>query len=209
MTVTRDGKTVQEQQQVQKTRWYWTNGHHTGDYDDVLVYATRSIPTNISAESLSVRHEQLVPYQPQYLSGWSAESYQVPLAEAWPIGRDIIYSEERRACDSEVPGDTHRNLGVESQLSDLTFKHVLLPVWVASYRYHDKTFRFMINGQTGRVEGEKPISWIKVTIAVVLAMMIIGLLIYLFSRIRFCAKWRVVDVARVGHAATAGARCRC
>jgi hypothetical protein len=55
-------------------------------------------------------------------------------------------------------------------------------VWVASYRYHNKTFRFMINGQTGRVDGEKPISWIKVTIAVVLEMVIIGVLLYLFSR---------------------------
>lgn len=182
VTVVRDGKTVREQQQVQKIRWYWTNGHHASDYDDVLVYATRSIPTNILQKVYPYDTKQLVPYQPQYLSGWSAESYQVPLAEAWPIGRDIIYQHERSACDSEVPGDTHRNLGVNTQLSDLTFKHVLLPVWVASYRYHDKTFRFMINGQTGRVEGEKPISWIKVTIAVVLAIVIIGVLIYLFSK---------------------------
>jgi hypothetical protein len=182
VTVVRDGKTVQEQQQVQKIRWYWTNGHHTGDYDDVLVYATRSIPTNILQKIYPYDTKQLMPYQPQYLSGWSAESYQVPLADAWPIGRDIIYQYERSACDSEVPGDTHRNLGVSTQLSALTFKHVLLPVWVASYRYHNKTFRFMINGQTGRVDGEKPVSWIKVTIAVVLAVVIIGLLIYLFSR---------------------------
>jgi len=182
VTVTRDGKQVQEQQQVQKTRWYWTSGHHRGDYDDVLVYATRSIPTNILQKIYPYDTSQLVAYQPQYLSGWSAESYQVPLAEAWPIGRDIIHTEETRACDSEVPGDTHRSLSVESQLSALTFKHVLLPVWVASYRYHGKTFRFMINGQTGRVDGEKPISWIKVTIAVVLAIIIIGILLYLFSK---------------------------
>ncbi len=182
VTVVRDGKTVREQQQVQKIRWYWTSGHHRDDYDDVLVYATRSIPTNLLQKIYPYDTKQLMPYQPQYLSGWGAESYQVPLAEAWPIGRDIIYQHERSACDNEVPGDTHRNLGVSTQLSDLTFKHVLLPVWVASYRYHNKTFRFMINGQTGRVDGEKPISWIKVTIAVVLAVVIIGLLIYLFSR---------------------------
>ena len=182
VTVTRDGKQVREQQQVQKTRWYWTNGHHTGDYDDVLVYATKSIATNILQKVYPYDTKQLVPYQPQYLSGWSAESYQIPLAEAWPLGRDIIYQHERSACDSEVPGDTHRNLSVSSQLSNLTFKHVLLPVWVESYRYHDKTFRFMINGQTGRVEGEKPISWIKVTIAVVIAVVVIGLLIYLISK---------------------------
>ena len=148
----------------------------------MLVYATRSIPTNILQKVYPYDTQQLMPYQPQYLSGWSAESYQVPLAEAWEVGKNTIYQHERSACDSEVPGDTHRNLSVSTQLSDLTFKHVLLPVWVASYRYRDKTFRFMINGQTGRVEGEKPISWIKVTIAVVLAVVIIGLLIYLFSR---------------------------
>jgi len=180
--VERDGKQVREQQQVQKTRWYWTSGHHRGDYDDVLVYATRSIPTNILQKIYPYDTSKLVAYQPQYLSGWSAESYQVPLAEAWPIGHDVINNEENRACDSEVPGDTHRNLSVESQLSALTFKHVLLPVWVASYRYHGKTFRFMINGQTGRVDGEKPISWIKVTIAVVLTIIIIGILLYLFSK---------------------------
>jgi predicted RNA-binding Zn-ribbon protein involved in translation (DUF1610 family) len=182
VTVVRDGKTVREQQQVQKIRWYWTNGHHAGDYDDVLIYATRSIPTNILQKVYPYDTKQLVPYQPQYLSGWSAESYQVPLAEAWPLGRDIIYQHERSACDSEVPGDTHRNLNVSTQLSALTFKHVLLPVWVASYRYHAKTFRFMINGQTGRVDGEKPISWIKVTIAAVIVLLIIGLAIFLYTK---------------------------
>jgi hypothetical protein len=120
-----------------------------------------------------------MPYQPQYLSGWMP-SHILPLAEAWPIGRDIIYQHERGACDNEVPGDTSRL--ASARRFDLTFKHVLLPVWVASYRYHNKTFRFMINGQTGRVEGEKPISWIKVTIAVVIAIAVIGLLIYLFTR---------------------------
>lgn len=180
--VTRDGKQVQEQRQVQKTRWYWTNGHHAGDYDDVLVYATKSIATNLLQKIYPYDTKALMPYQPQYLSGWGAESYQIPLAEGWPLGRDIIYNHERSSCDGEVPGDTHRNLSVSTQLSKTTFKHVLLPVWVASYRYRDKTFRFMINGQTGRVEGEKPVSWIKVTIAVVLAVVIIGLLIYLFSK---------------------------
>ena len=182
VTVVRDGKQVTEQQQVQKIRWYWTHGQHAGDYDDVLVYATRSIATNILQKVYPYDTKQLVPYQPQYLSGWSAESYQIPLVEACPIGRDIIYQHERNSCDAEVPGDTHRNLSVNTQLSHVTFKHVLLPVWVASYRYHNKTFRFMINGQTGRVDGEKPISWIKVTIAVVIAIVLIGLLLYLFSR---------------------------
>lgn len=182
VTVMRDGRQEREQRQVQKIRWYWTNGHHSGDYDDVLVYATKSIALKILQKIYPYDTQQLVAYQPQYLSGWGAESYQIPLAEAWPLGRDIMYTHEHSACDGEVPGDTHRNLSVSTQLSDATFKHVLLPVWVASYRYRDKTYRFMINGQTGRVDGEKPISWIKVTIAVVIVLVILGLALYLYSR---------------------------
>jgi hypothetical protein len=116
------------------------------------------------------------------LSGWSAESYQIPLTEAWGLGKDILYNDERSACDREVPGDTHRNLNVNTQLSKLTYKHVMLPVWVASYRYRDKTYQFMINGQNGKVEGQKPISWIKVAIAVVIAIIIIGVILYLVSK---------------------------
>ncbi len=182
VTVVRDGKQVREQQQVQKIRWYWTRGHHSGDYDDVLVYATRSIDLKILQKIYPYDTQKLLAYKPDFLAGWSAESYQIPLAEAWPLGRDILYNHERSACDSLVPGDTHRNLSVSTDLSQLTYKHVLLPVWVASYRYNNKTFQFMINGQTGRVQGEKPISAIKVAIAVVVALIIIGVVVYLISQ---------------------------
>jgi DNA-directed RNA polymerase subunit RPC12/RpoP len=182
VTVTRDGKQVREQQQVQKVRWYWTSGHHSGEYDDVLVYATRSINLKILQKIYPYDTQKLLTYKPDFLAGWSAEAYQIPLAEAWPLGRDILYNHEHSACDSLVPGDTHRNLSVSTDLSQLTYKHVLLPVWVASYRYNNKTFQFMINGQTGKVQGEKPISAIKVAIAVVVALIIIGIVLYLISK---------------------------
>jgi DNA-directed RNA polymerase subunit RPC12/RpoP len=182
VTVTRDGKQVREQQQVQKVRWHWTSGHHAGDYDDVLVYATRSINVKILQKIYPYDTKKLLAYKPDFLAGWGAESYQISLAEAWPLGRDLIYSGERSACDALVPGDTHRNLSVSSDLSQLTYKHVLLPVWVASYRYNNKTFQFMINGQNGKVQGEKPISWIKVAIAVVIAVVVIGVIAYLISQ---------------------------
>jgi predicted Zn-ribbon and HTH transcriptional regulator len=182
VTVTRDGKTVREQQQVQKIRWQPSSGHHAGNYDDVLVYATRSINVKILQKIYPYDTQKLLAYKPDFLAGWSAESYQIPLVEGWGLGKDILYSRERSACDSEVPGDTHRNLNVSTQLSNLTYKHVLLPVWVASYRYRDKAYQFMINGQSGKVEGQKPISWIKVTIAVVIAIIVIGLILFLVSK---------------------------
>ena len=180
--VTRDGKQVQETRQVQKTRWWPSSGHRADDHDDVLAYATSSIDVKILEKIYPFDTKKLAPYNPSYLSGWGAESYRISLAQAWDLGQSIINREQYGRCGRDVPGDTYRNLHVNTRLSNLSYKHVLLPVWLASYRYNNKVYRFMINGQTGEVQGEKPISWIKVAIAVVIALIIIGIIIYLISQ---------------------------
>jgi hypothetical protein len=163
-TATENGKRVTKTRQVRKTRWEPAWGQHSGSYDDVLVYA------------------KLVSYAPQYLSGWRAEQYQIGLREGWEIGRGKIEGYEYDACAHQVPGDTHRNLRVNTSISDVTFKHVMLPVWIASYPYKGKVYRYMVNGLSGKVQGEKPVSWIRVTIAVIIVVVIIAIIVYLASQ---------------------------
>src|SRR4030042_2886686 len=82
----------------------------------------------------------------------------------------------RDACAREVPGDTQRNLRVQTQFSDLTYKHVLLPLWIASYRYSNKVYSFMVNGQTGKVQGEAPISVWKGLLTVLIVLFLLALI---------------------------------
>jgi hypothetical protein len=84
----------------------------------------------------------------------------------------------RQECAREVPGDTHRNLSVDTAFSQMVFRHVLLPLWIAAYRYRERTYRFLVNGQTGEVQGEAPLSWWKITLAV-LAVAVIALILWL------------------------------
>ena len=58
------------------------------------------------------------------------------------------------------------------KFQDITFKHTLLPVWIASYRYNQKVYNFMVNGETGRVQGEAPISWWKVLLTILIVIAI-------------------------------------
>ena len=67
------------------------------------------------------------------------------------------------------------------RIDDVTFKHILLPIWVAAYKYRGQSYRFVVNGQTGRVQGERPWSWIKITLAVLAALVIIALAGYLYG----------------------------
>jgi predicted RNA-binding Zn-ribbon protein involved in translation (DUF1610 family) len=169
-----DGKPQARTRQVQRVRWQPASGTRREAFDDVLVFATRSIDEHILAKIYPFDTGELVPYRPQYLAGWRAEAYQIGLQEAWKLGQEIISDRVRAACASEIPGDTYRNLRVQTRLQDTTFKHVLLPIWIASYRYRQKVYHFLVNGQTGKVKGEAPISPWKVALAVLIVLLLIA-----------------------------------
>jgi predicted RNA-binding Zn-ribbon protein involved in translation (DUF1610 family) len=181
-TTTEGGERVTKTRRVQKTRWEPAWGQHSGDYDDVLVYATGSVDQKILEKIYPFDTKKLVLYSPQYLSGWRAEQYQIGLREGWEIGRNKVEGYEHDACANQVPGDTYRNLHVNTTISDVTFKHTLLPVWIASYPYKGKVYRYMVNGQTGEVQGQKPVSWIRVAIAVIIVLAVIAAIVYLASQ---------------------------
>ena len=86
--------------------------------------------------------------------------------------------QQEARCARDVPGDTHRGLVVNNHFSRETFKHVLLPIWIAAYRYNDKPYRFLVNGQTGEVTGEAPYSFWKIFLACLLGAAIIGVIGY-------------------------------
>jgi hypothetical protein len=87
----------------------------------------------------------------------------------------------RELCSRDVPGDTHRNLQVSSMYQGRTFKHILVPVWLATYTYGSKSFQVVVNGYTGKMAGEHPLSWVKITLAV-LAVILIILTIMILNR---------------------------
>jgi endogenous inhibitor of DNA gyrase (YacG/DUF329 family) len=179
-TTTENGRRVTKTRQVRKVRWYPSSGRRADDYDDVLISGTTSGDQAMLKKVYPFDTTRLTPYKPEYLSGWAAEAYRIPLAEAWSQGQNSIRDQERGKCAKEVPGDTHRNLRVRTQLSETTFKHVLLPVFLANYRYNTRLYHFMVNGQTGEVQGQAPVDWVKVAIvvAIVLALLLVALFVF-------------------------------
>ena len=81
----------------------------------------------------------------------------------------------------DIGGDRQRITDIDTTVDDITFKHILLPVWLAAYKYRGKTYRFVVNGRTGRVQGERPWSAIKIAIAVVIGLILAGGLGYLWA----------------------------
>ncbi|MFQ6012972.1 MAG: primosomal protein N' (replication factor Y) - superfamily II helicase [Thermoplasmata archaeon] len=145
-----------------RTRWTYGSDHHSRFYDDILVYASRGLPEETLRKAMPYHLSRMVPYKTEFLAGFAAEEYTSDPESLWGSARDTMKSEEWRACRRELGGDTYRNLQVHTVLQDPTWKHILLPLYVASYVHGDRHYHFLVNGQTGEVKGSAPISWAKV-----------------------------------------------
>jgi LSD1 subclass zinc finger protein len=104
----------------------------------------------------------LVPYQEEYITGFQAEAYQVGLKASFVTAKQLIDSKVEQLVRADIGGDHQRISSLNTQYSHLTFKHILLPLWVSAYIYGGKTYRFVVNGQTGEVQGESPKSGWKI-----------------------------------------------
>jgi Zn finger protein HypA/HybF involved in hydrogenase expression len=169
--------------QQQRVRWEPAAGHVTHFFDDVLVPASKGVHPQLLEEVAPFpTATELKPYDPGYLSGWVVEQYQIDLVEAASDSRERMTEALRQMCAAQVPGDTQRNLRIDPHFENPTFKHVLLPVWLLTYQYGAKSYQVAVNGFTGKVTGEHPISWIKVAIAVVLGLIVLAIVFALNSK---------------------------
>lgn len=165
-TVMVNGSPQRRTRQVRKVRWRPAWGRRDDVFDDVLVVASKGIDARLARALGPFTAEGLVPYAPAYLAGWRAEEYQIDLLEGWGRARAEIEATQRRRCAGDVPGDTHRALNVQNDVRDVRWKHVLLPMWSVTYAFRGETYAVLVHGQTGRIVGHAPYSWVKILLAV-------------------------------------------
>jgi hypothetical protein len=174
----RDSQGRTQTRQVRKVRWVWTSGQRRDQFDDWLVCASRHFQQgSLSALMRKIEPfptQALVPFDGKYLAGFRAERYSLDLKYCWEVARGGIQGECRSRCASDVPGDTYRFLEVRTSFWGQSFKHVLLPVYTMAYRFKEQPYNVLINGATSEVQGDAPLSWVKVTILIAVLVVLIG-----------------------------------
>jgi predicted RNA-binding Zn-ribbon protein involved in translation (DUF1610 family) len=180
-TEDKNGNTVTRTRTITRTRWYPAVGVVGNVFDDVLVLAGRSLPEEIIVSLEPWDLKNLVPYADEYMSGFQSEAYQVDLGAGFEKAKLIMDGAVRRTIERDIGGNRQQITAARSQYDDITFKHILLPVWISAYRYRDRTFRFIVNARSGQVQGERPYSVLKIALAVV-AVLIVLLIIALLAK---------------------------
>jgi hypothetical protein len=175
----RDSSGRTQSRQVRKVRWQAAAGEVRHVFDDELVSASRGVHEGLLSQIEPFPTAELVPYDPGYVAGWVVEQYQIDLVAAAERARRQMDEKLRELCARQIPGDTYRNLVVDADYSGQTFKHILAPIWIGGYTYGARTFQVLANGFTGAIAGEHPLSWVKITFAIIIAVIVLMIVLRL------------------------------
>ena len=137
-------------------------------FDDELVSGMRSLKVSQLVKILPFNLKKGLPFTPQALAGWRVLAYDLSLSDASLVAREHIAKKLHRKLEHDIQIlKPHRNLQPgKTDWSGMTYKHVLLPLWVGNYHYQGRNYQIFINGQTGKVSGEKPLDRTKIISAI-------------------------------------------
>ncbi len=177
----RDSQGKTQTRQVRHTNWFPASGSVNNSFDDILVCASHSLPKKLVQDLEPWDLLELVAYNDQYLAGFVTESYQTELQPGFEEAKERMQPIIRSSVNSDIGGDTQQITSLNTQYNDISFKHILLPLWISAYKYNNKVYRFTINARTGEVQGERPYSAWKIFFFSLAIVAVIGTIIY-FAR---------------------------
>ena len=164
-----------------RTRWYPASGHFQRFFDDVLVLGAQQMNRKLIDGLDPWPLARCAPFNQQMLAGYLARTYDVDLDAAFDLAKQRIDAAIAAEVRQRIGGDEQRVDGIDTRYGAITYKHLLLPVWLLAYRFHDKAYQVVVNAATGEVQGERPWSWVKILFAV-LAALLLGGTIAFFAR---------------------------
>jgi len=161
-------------------KWRWQSGSVSMPINDLLVAGTGKVSQVVLEKVAPFDLGKLVTYDPGYLAGWQAKIYDIPLTEAWSMAKDQIRERIKGACYADTGSAHVRSFRMSVDFDEERWRHILLPVYLVSYKFEDRTFQIMVNGQNGKVAGQKPVEWLRIWL-VIAALLVPGAVISLLG----------------------------
>lgn len=165
------------------TDWRRVSGVYQEFFDDETVMASKRHERSGVKQCEPFDFSKLVPYSPQVVAGFAAERYSIGLKEGWEKAQKTIQSKLNSNISSYArrhwSADKVSSLKFSTRYDNITYKYLLVPAWISSFRYKGKLYQFVVNGQTGKVGGKAPVSAWRVILAILIGAGIIAGLYFL------------------------------
>lgn len=139
--------------------------------DNLVVLGSNQISKRLFGLIQTFDLNALVKYSPDFLAGWQAQKFSIPLNSAWETGKTVMREKAQDACYQDIPTSHVRDFQMSADFADETWRYILLPVYLSTYKYLDRSFQVIVNGQNGEIAGQKPVEWWKIWLAVAMLLL--------------------------------------
>lgn len=167
-----------------RVSWSYRSGVVNNDFDDIAELANTGFDPKRVRDLEPWPTESATPYTPEFLAGHMARTYDNDAGAVLPAAKSRMESEIERTVRSAIGGDEQRISQMSTAWHSLTYKYILLPIWLLTVIYQGHAFQVFINGITGEVQGDRPYSKIKITIAVIIASIVLIAAFILYRKVR-------------------------
>jgi DNA-directed RNA polymerase subunit RPC12/RpoP len=165
---------------VRKTRWSYREGQFDHFFDDILICGNKKIGQDYINKIYPYNLEMIQPMTEEYLLGWESRAFDKDMNESYDLSKEYMNERINAIAAEHLRDDTYSDLIVNTHFYEETFKHIVLPIWFCDYLFKGKNYYFIINGQTGAIHGDKPLSKSKIIVAILLGLLFLFILTKVF-----------------------------
>ncbi len=154
--------------------WRNISGTYSDSFDDVLITAGSKFGQKELDKVSPYKTNESREYEENYLFGFMAYHYDSEITECWNDAKSRIDEVVKKSILSQYVHDVVDYINISTTHSDVTYKYVMLPVYIGNYKYNKKHYNFFVNGSTGKVYGKTPKSILKILGTVLLGIAVIA-----------------------------------
>lgn len=157
---TRSTRHMRGDDEIITTHHYHVRRAGTVEFDAVPADASSKMPDEYMDAVEPYDYKELKPFAMAYLPGFLADKYDMSADDGFKRARLRMENSAVDAMANTVVGyetciPTSRQVKVVREEA----AYALMPVWMLNTKYRGKDYLFAMNGQTGKIVGELPISW--------------------------------------------------
>jgi hypothetical protein len=162
------------------TRWRNASGQVRNSFDDIVVHANDGLDKGHVAALEPWPTQEAQPYSAEYVAGHLCRTYDRDVEQCFGEAKDVINDDVTRTIKRDIGGDRQKIVQRKTSYNRLTYKHLLLPLWLLTVFFQGQAFQVMINGATGEVRGARPWSRVKIGLAVaaVVILLLVAFVVY-------------------------------
>ncbi|MBO4539231.1 MAG: hypothetical protein J5781_03065 [Clostridia bacterium] len=169
-----------KKRQVRKIRYFEIGGVYDTSFDDVLIQASDKISQKDIDKIQPFDTNSSQKYSANYLYGFSATQYTRDGKTCWNAAKDVMYARTKSRILAKYTYDVIDRFSLNATYNNVTYKYVLLPLYIGHFSFKEKLYNFFVNGRNGKATGKVPISPLKVALVVLAGLAVIAAIVAIY-----------------------------